>query len=422
MKKCIPFCSWLIPVGVAVFRLVTWQVARPINQIAGGARKAAAGDPNQTVLQAKLTRLWIMLLSLFALWPIPLCAQTPWYPFPVEAPAAIEDSMSRKNSFNYVPLERAERKWSICVFFPHMKDAYWLAVNFGVVKEAQRLGVQMLLFEAGGYDNLHVQIDQIRESVAAGADGVVIGAISFDGLNDVVAELRNQGIPVIDVINGMSSGQVSARSLVSFEEMGYRTGKYLTNLHTTDVAPVKVAWFPGPAEAGWVKDGDKGFRRALAGSGINIVTTRYGDTGKMVQSQLLDEVLNTHPDIEYVVGTAVTAHAAVEMLRTRGLDTHIKILAYYLTPDVFRQIKRGRILAAPTDSPVIQGRIAVDQLVRILEGKPFLKQVGPRIFVIDSTNVDTFDRSTSLAPTGFRATYSVDVLLPAHGQIGGTTR
>ena len=48
-----------------------------------------------------------------------------------------------------------------------MKDAYWLAVNYGVAEEAKRLGVKMNLVEAGGYTNLNKQISQIEDCVAA---------------------------------------------------------------------------------------------------------------------------------------------------------------------------------------------------------------------------------------------------------------
>jgi protein TorT len=51
----------------------------------------------------------------------------------------------------------------------------------------------------------------------------------------------------------------------------------------------------------------------------------------------------------------------------------------------------------------------VDQLVRILEHKPYQEKVGPRIYVIDNSTIRTFNRSTSLAPSGFRATYSVNI-------------
>ncbi len=74
--------------------------------------------------------------------------------------------------------------------------------------------------------NLTSRSSQIEDCVAAGANAVVIGAISYDGLNNLVHEIRAKGIPVIDVINGMSSKELSAKSLVSFGEMGAKAGEY----------------------------------------------------------------------------------------------------------------------------------------------------------------------------------------------------
>ncbi len=64
------------------------------------------------------------------------------------------------------------------------KDAYWSAVNYGVVDESRHLGVKMCLVEAGGHTNLTKHISQNEDCVVAGADAVVIGAISFDGMNN----------------------------------------------------------------------------------------------------------------------------------------------------------------------------------------------------------------------------------------------
>jgi len=289
-----------------------------------------------------------------------------------------------------------------------MKDAYWMAVDYGVVAESKRTGVKMQLVEAGGYTNLNKQISQIEDCVARGADAVVIGAISFDGLNNLVKEVRGKGIPVIDVINGMSSPDLSAKSLVSFGEMGFKAGEHIAKMHPKGSAPVKVAWFPGPPGAGWVEAGNTGFQKAVAGSAIEVVETKYGDTGKEVQSKLVEDTLQAHPDLDYVVGTAVTAEAAISLLRARGLTDKIKIMSYYFTPGVFRGIKRGQILAAPTDSAVVQGRVAIDQAVRILEGKDHTKHVGPALYVIDSDNINTFDRGSSLAPDDFKPTFSVN--------------
>ena len=334
-------------------------------------------------------------------------ADEAWYPYAVESWNPPFDMASPRKSVDYTPLNKAAKAWDICVSFPHMKDAYWLGVNYGVASEAKRLGVKMQLVEAGGYTELNTQINQIEDCVAAGADAVVIGAISYDGLNNLVAEIRGKGVPVIDIINGMSSPELSAKSLVSFGEMGGKAGEFLAKKHPSG-RKVKAAWFPGPAGAGWVEAGNSGFMAGVAGSAVEVVDTKYGDTGKEAQSALVEDALETYPDLDYIVGTAVTAEAAVPILRARGLTDKVKVVSYYFTPGVDQGIKRKQILAAPTDSTVIQGRIAIDQAVRILEGRDYHKHVGPALYVVTTDNHGDFDPSSTLAPTGFSPVFRVE--------------
>jgi protein TorT len=332
----------------------------------------------------------------------------PWFPFPVEEHNPPFDMASPVTKVMYEPLPKADKKWNICVSFPHMKDAYWLAVDYGVAEEAKDLGVTMHLAEAGGYTNLAKQISQIEDCVSGGAQAVVIGAISYDGLNKTVEALAAKHIPVIDVINGMSSKELAAKSLVSFETMGFEAGEYIAKQHPKGSGKVKVAWFPGPPGAGWVEAGNTGFNKAIRDSDLELVATKYGDTGKEVQLKLVEDVLQSNPDIQYIVGTSPTTEAAAQLLRERELSDKIKVVAYYFTPGVYEDIKRGRVLAAPTDSAVVQGRVAIDQAVRILEGKPFHKHVGPAIYVIDKSNINSFDYASSLAPQNYRPVFSVN--------------
>jgi protein TorT len=65
-------------------------------------------------------------------------------------------------------------------------------------------------------------------------------------------------------------------------------------------------------------------------------------------------------------------------------------------------------MAAPTDSAVIQARIAVDQAVRILEGKDYLKHVGPKLYVVDAPGLEKFDAQSSVAPNDFKPVFNVN--------------
>ena len=212
-------------------------------------------------------------------------------------------------------------------------------------------------------------------------------------------------MPVLATVNDIDDNGITAKSGVSWTTMGRVAGEYLAQKHGAGTEPVTVAWFPGPQGAGWVDFIETGFKLGLRDSAVEIVVTKWGDTGKEIQRTLVQEVLESHPQVDYIVGNALMAEAAISTLRNRKLDSRIKVVSTYFTPAVYRGIRRGRILAAPTDAPVMQGRISIDQVVRILEGREVIKHTGPQIQMIDQNNWQDFDISNSLAPPSFLPTF-----------------
>ena len=335
-------------------------------------------------------------------------AKDKWYPLKVNVWDPPFNTDLKRHNGEYVALEKAARAWRLCVSIPHLKDPYWGAVNFGLIDEAKRLGVGLRLVEAGGYDHLANQRKQIVECMSSGADALIVASISSDGVNDLVEKYVNMGKPVIDFINGMSSKKMSASSSVNYYDSGFAIGSYVRKLYPVSDKTVKIAWFPGPEGATWVAQGDRGFRTALDSPQFNIVASAKGDTGRSTQGALIRAALEAYPDIDVVAGTTVTAEAAVEILRRRGLDKKVRVFAYYYSPGVHRGIRRGSVVAAPTDLQAVQARMSVDLAIRLLEKKPYLKHVGPKVIVIDQKNIRKFDVTTSLPPRGFRPIFSVN--------------
>jgi periplasmic protein TorT len=356
-----------------------------------------------------IARCVLSVAALGCLVASPAVAREPWYPIQVEVWDPPFNPERQRVEKEYVPLDRAARPWRICLLIPHLKDAYWLAVNFAMVDEARRLGVAVAVFSAGGYGHLDRQRQQMDECLSENPDGILLSAVSSDGLNDLVETTVGLGIPVIDLINGVSSPLISARVGADFWDMGHAAGDYLNQLQTQRGAPVRIAWFPGPAGAGWVEASDSGLREAINGHAVTVVTSLNGDTGRSAQRVLVEAVLDRpETQIDFIVGTAVTAEAGVTLIRNRGLKNSIGVLADYYSPAVHRSIRRGEIIAAPSDLPALQTRIALDVMVRILENRDYFQHVGAKVMMIDREKLATWDASSSLPPRGFRPVFNVD--------------
>ncbi|MFZ1470527.1 MAG: TMAO reductase system periplasmic protein TorT [Paracoccaceae bacterium] len=324
-------------------------------------------------------------------------AQEVWQ---LEARAVPFDDTSPGVQIDYQPLAHATRPWRICVLYPHLKDAYWLSVNYGMVEEATRLGVSFDLFEAGGYPNLSRQIEQLHGCGAAEFDAVILGAVSYEGLTPTVIEVARHK-PIIAAVNDIDDAGITAKASVPWREMGAAAGRVIAERHPKGSAPVTVAWFPGPKGAGWVTFVEEGFLAALADSSAQIVATRYGDTGLEQQVLLVEDVLDQVPELDYLIGSGPMAEAAVPILRARGLTGRVQVVSTYLSHAVYRGIKRDRILAAPTDFAVLQGRLSIEMAVRALEGQLTVPHAGPSIVMVTQETIAQIGTEGSLAPANF---------------------
>ncbi|MCJ8621214.1 TMAO reductase system periplasmic protein TorT, partial [Escherichia coli] len=208
-------------------------------------------------------------------------------------------------------------------------------------------------------------------------------------------------LPVIELVNAIDAPQVKSRVGVPWFQMGYQPGRYL--VQWAHGKPLNVLLMPGPDNAGGSKEMVEGFRAAIAGSPVRIVDIALGDNDIEIQRNLLQEMLERHPEIDVVAGTAIAAEAA--MGEGRNLKTPLTVVSFYLSHQVYRGLKRGRVIMAASDQMVWQGELAVEQAIRQLQGQSVSDNVSPPILVLTPKNADREHIHRSLSPGGFRPVY-----------------
>jgi protein TorT len=363
-----------------------------------------AAEEKTNMSSKRLGRVGVTLVSGLAAMTVAAnvaSADEKWWPLKVN-----DVSSGKPVSAEYTPLDKAEKPYNICVLFPHMKDSFWVAVAYGIVKQSQALGVNMTLYEAGGYENLPKQLSQFDDCVASGASAIVIGAISEAGVSKKFAEAAAKGIPVIGVANPTTPGALPAAVFVDFKQMGYMTGEALVKGLKGD-EKANVVTFPGPAGSGWAESFNDGFKAAAATSpAVKVLGEKFGDSGVAVQLQLIQDALQAYPSMNVIWGTAPTAEAAVGAVAEAG-RSDIKIISSYENQAMLDALKRGDIMAFATQYPVGEGAISIDEAVRLIEKKPVMSFVQPLPDVVVKGGEDKINMDLVLAPGSWTPVYSV---------------
>jgi periplasmic protein TorT len=323
-------------------------------------------------------------------------------------------SLSGPRSETWIPAV-PRRPYHIGVLLPHLKDSYWVAADYGIVPRVRELGLKLTLYTAGAYINFGNQRTQLRHLYTVDkVDGIILASLDYRKMDPFVQAATATGIPVVGLINDIRAPEITAKSMVSFYDMGYLAGKFV--MQDAGKRDIKVAFFPGPIQSGWAPDTYQGFLGAAtalkaAGQTVTVLPPLYGDTRPDVQRMRL-ETLNRaeNQKIDYIVGNAVAAVEAVDYLRVhRVLHPHTSIVATYITPTVYEQIEKGAIRAAPSDQTVSQCIIAVDMLVKILNGLKagvdFPFRASPHIPLITPRNIGRYKYEDFFGKRGFATVY-----------------
>ena len=351
---------------------------------------------------------FVLVVILAAMWATRVAAEEkPWWPFPV-----VEFSSGEAKVVDYVPLEKASKKWNVVALFPQLLDKSWIGANYGLIKEAERLGVKFTLLDAGGYDNLNRQLSQYDDAVAMRADAIITSVISEAGMSKKFNEGKAKGIVNVAMINPVYEAKIDAAVYNDVKFFGRAAADVVID-EFKESPKVRVALFPGPAGSGWAEEINQAFCERLeekAKGKFEILDEKYAEISKTVQLKLVEDVLQAYDNVDLLYGNNSMAEVAINVVKEAGLAGKTKIMASYETPDLIPAIRRGEVIGMISEQNVAISRICMDLAVRALEGKPtgFSANLQPMARAITKDNITTIPMDWCFAPEDFRPVYTVD--------------
>jgi protein TorT len=332
-----------------------------------------------------------------------LADEKPWWPLNV-----FDFDQKPAKLVAYTPrLKKATKPWNICILVPHMKDSFWVAVDYGLVTEAQRQGVKLTILAAGGYDQLPKQLSQFDDCMASKPDAIITAPISESAFGDKVKQGLAAGIPQIAAFNPVFKVPFTAKVAVDVWTDSNMVGKYIVE-HANSKAENVLA-FPGPQQSGWAEDSLEGFKAAIKDSSIKLLDAKFGDNGVDIQRKLIEDGLQSFPDTNIIFGTAPAVEAAVGAVAAAGMKGNVDIYAAHDNIAAFDLLKKGEIQGVCVLFGVAQAQIAIDLAVRAIEKDLPLTNVNTAPVVVTQANMASVNLNEAFGPANWQPVFAVDV-------------
>lgn len=309
-----------------------------------------------------------------------------WWPVPVVFRKPAFSDAGSLNRFDYVPSRQARERWHLCVSVPRADFQYVAAVIHGIASEATRQGAEISVLDNGGADSAS-QAAQIATCLP-GSDALLVVAAESGGLDEVFRRAARAGKPVINVAIETRSGPVTAKVVPNDVLVGEALGRYLAERYPAGTDRGEVAWFPGPEGASFTQGYDDGFRFGLRDSEAEVVAGGFTALDHVALRGAAEDALGSHDKLAAFAAAGLMIEEALDLVEG---DTPI-LLSTSITAGIANAIADGRVAAAVNTRPVTMGRIAADIAIRAIEGRPFLRDVQPRISLVDKANVDEIER------------------------------
>jgi len=284
------------------------------------------------------------------------------------------DTDMHENAVNYEDLEellgpvpRMRGDVHVGAALKFLGNHYWQLVAVGLGDTARELDVGIEVQAAKSEVDYEGQKAQLLKMMELNFDGYIVAPQSDSNLSEPVVSLREQGVPVVHL---MEIGEEGATFFVGVNhiETGRIAGKYFLDRLPDGGKVLVVKGLEGVLAS---DQRVKGFEEVLAGSDVEIVGMEYGDWDLEKALGIVREQLKEHPDLSGIYCANDTmALGAVEAVQHLSNFDDCFVVGTDGTEAAKRSVESGELAATVDLNPRMTGMIALEVLVRLLDSQP----------------------------------------------------
>jgi ABC-type sugar transport system substrate-binding protein len=298
-------------------------------------------------------------------------------------------------------LPKASKKYKIGVLFPMLAAPFWVNESYGVLDQAKQLGVEVVWYSADGYTNVDKQNSQIEDLITQKVDAILIAPTSLTGNTPAIEKAISKGIKVFIHVTGTSAKGISGSVLADDKEIGKAQAEYTVKALN---GKGKVIMLTGPSGADWAMNRQKAYKEYMTQNAkdIIIVAERSGEPERVASQKIIEELLIKFNDVDAVYTAADgMAIGVAQTLSNTKTQKKIIVTTASFSKESVPYIQNGQITVNVDESPMLQGRTAMNALIYVLEGYKVPQTIIVPVPGIDKAALEKVDLTKRWAPEGY---------------------
>lgn len=308
------------------------------------------------------------------------------------APAKAQEATAEATEEAMAESEAMTPTFKILAVEKTLINEHWQIMQKGYEWAAKRYNVTIDVVSVPTEADTAAQLDLVESALAKGYDGIAVSPISPNNLNPALAKASEMGIPIVNVDELIPEDVAKDAGIVintRIASNNYYAG-VLAAQYMLDNLPEgsQVAVIEGMAGNSSGTARRDGFVETIEASGaLEIVANQPADWDRAKANSVTTNILQANPDLKGIYFANDTmALGGMEAVQSAGTEGLI-LIGTDAIPEATQAVADGKLTGTVAQFPREMAWLAVENLIKVLEGRPISPKVDAPIKLLLAEDV-----------------------------------
>lgn len=288
----------------------------------------------------------------------------------------------------YGPLPAVDSKLKIGGVSKTLTNEYWRSLGEGYQNVAKKYGFTLAYQAAANEDDQLGQLSIAETLISQGFNGLLVSPQTDANLQPAYEVAKSKGIPVVNVNDAVMPNVQYYVGNVQ-KDNGVRVADWFIKHHPQGGKVAVIEGQPGVYAAA---QRTKGFRETIEANGkFTVAASIPANWSRENAYNAASTILQQHPDlIGFYANNDGMALGVVEAVRSLGKASQVAVFGTDGISDAYASIKRGELTGTVDSFPVLTGEVAMEVMLRLIDGQKLSRVVSTPQALITKENADAF--------------------------------